>query len=81
MTERIVISQLEKVGQPGALFWQKSAVFLIAAPVFQVNGLMRNIKVAAKDQLTFAFAQLSAMQQKLVHEFQFDGQPFRAARA
>src|SRR5215813_9193988 len=47
--------------QPGALFWQKAAVLLVAAPIFQIDLLMRDVEVSAKYQFAFAFTQPPAM--------------------
>lgn len=41
----------EQIGHPLALFGEKTAVFLVAAPVFQVDGLVGDVQVAAKDVL------------------------------
>lgn len=45
----------QQARHPGALFGQKTRVFLVALPVFQVDGLVRNIDVTAQDELTLLF--------------------------
>src|SRR5690606_259691 len=41
---------------PGALFWQKTAVFQIAFPVLQVGFVVRNIPVTTNNELAASIA-------------------------
>ena len=42
---------MQQLCHPGAFFGQETAVFLVAAPVLQVNLLVRDVDVAAQDEL------------------------------
>ena len=42
------------VRHPCALLWQEAAVLLVAFPVFQVGLLMRNVHIAAHNELTLS---------------------------
>ena len=67
LTKSVVIACGQKRIEPRALFGQEAAVLLIAAPVFEINLLMGDVKVAAKHQFAFAFAQPLAMLQRADH--------------
>jgi YccS/YhfK family integral membrane protein len=41
----------QQLAHPGALLGQEAAVFLVATPVFQVDRLVRDVDVAAQDEL------------------------------
>ena len=46
---------VQQLGHPGALFGQKAAVLLVAAPVLQIDLLVRDIEVAAQNEFALAF--------------------------
>ena len=48
----------QHAGHPGALFGQKAAVFLVAFPVLQVDLLVRDVDVAAQDELALGLQAL-----------------------
>ena len=49
-----VFRGVQQLGHPGALFGQKAAVLLVAAPVLQVDFLVRDVEVAAQDEFALA---------------------------
>ena len=50
-----VFRGVQQLGHPGALFGQKAAVLLVAAPVLQIDLLVRDIEVAAQNEFALAF--------------------------
>src|SRR5207253_9873387 len=59
---------------------QESRILLIAAPVLEIDRLMRDVPVAAQDHFALRFAQLREMRQEDVEEAEFGGLSLRAAR-
>ena len=45
-----VFRGVQQLGHPGALFGGEAAVFLVAAPVLQIDLLVRDIEVAAQNE-------------------------------
>ena len=50
-----VFRGVQQLGHPGALFGGETAVFLVAAPVLQIDLLVRDIEVAAQNEFALAF--------------------------
>ena len=48
---------VEYLGQPFALFRQKTRILAVAAPVFEVDFLVCNVSVATQNKFTFIAAQ------------------------
>ena len=46
---------VQQLGHPGALFGGEATVFLVAAPVLQIDLLVRDIEVAAQNEFALAF--------------------------
>ena len=58
---------VQQLAHPGALFGQEARVLLVAAPVLQVDLLVRHVDVAAQDELALAL-ELRQMRIELVEE-------------
>src|SRR5204862_8224305 len=72
---------VEHACEPRALLGQESRVLLIAAPVAQVDGMMRDVPVAAQHDLAPAAHELRKMRQEGVEEAVFRRLPMLAARS
>ena len=46
---------MQQLCHPGAFFGQKTTVLLVAAPVFEVDLLVRNVDVATQDEVALGF--------------------------
>src|SRR6185503_16439270 len=72
---------VEYLRQPGALLGQESRVLPVRAPVLEVDLLVRDVPVAAQDELVAPFFQLFQMKQKALEEAELRRLAVRAGRA
>src|SRR5687768_9956714 len=72
---------VEDLRQPGTLFGQETRILLVGAPVFQVDFAVRDVPVAAQDDLVTAILQFLQMNQKGLEEAKFGGLSMRPGRA
>ena len=72
--------RIQQLGHPRALFGQKARVLLVAAPILQVNLLVRDVHVAAQDELPLLL-QLGQMREELGQEAEFGLLPVLSRRA
>ena len=71
---------VEQFAHPGALFGQEARVLLIAAPVLQINLLVRHVDVAAQDELALRL-ELRQMRIELVEKTELGLLAFFSGRA
>src|SRR5213593_2069923 len=69
---------VEDPRQPGPLLGQEAGVLLVAAPVLEIDRLMRDVPVAAENDLALLPAQLEQMRQELLKEAELRRLPMRA---
>src|SRR5438093_3793081 len=69
---------VEDPRQPGPLLGQEAGVLLVAAPVLEVNRLMRDVPVAAENDLALLPAQLQQMRQERFQKAELRRLPMRA---
>src|SRR5215470_3285767 len=67
--------------QPRAFLGQESRVLLVAAPILEVDRLVRDVPVAAEDDLASGFSQLLQVRQERSKEAEFGLLSRRRARA
>src|SRR6185503_18132325 len=72
---------VEYFRQPGALLGQEARVLLVRAPVLQVDFPVRDVPVAAQDQLMASLLQLFQMEEKALEEAELRRLAMRAGRA
>src|SRR6185295_672979 len=72
---------VEHLRQPGALLGQEARILLVGAPVLQVDFLVRDVPVAAQDELVASFLQLFQMQKKTPEEAELRRLAVRTGRA
>src|SRR5688572_4391459 len=72
---------VEHAREPGALLGQKARVLLVRAPVLEVDLLVRDIPVAAQDDLVAAIFQLVQMHEERLQETEFRRLAVRAGGA
>src|SRR4029450_1132951 len=71
---------VENPGQPCALLRQEAGILLVASPVLEVDRLMRDVPVAAQDDLALLPAELQQMRKKRLKKSEFGGLPVRTRR-
>src|SRR4030065_290439 len=69
---------LENLGEPGTLLRQEAGVFLVAAPVLEIDFLVRDVPVAAQDVLAPVTSQFLQYWQEMRHEAVLGFLPMRA---
>src|SRR5271156_244603 len=71
---------VEHARKPRPFFWQKTRVLLVAAPVLEVDRLMRDIPVTAKDDLALLPAELEQVRQEAFQKAKFGRLAMRSGR-
>src|SRR3954469_22298213 len=72
---------VEHVREPGALFRREAGVLPVGAPVGEVDLLVRDVPVAAQDDLGLAAAQALQVRREVLEKAQLRRLPVRAGRA
>src|SRR5215210_6878218 len=81
-TEHVDVAELvEHLGEPSALLRQEARVLLVGFPVPEVDLLVRDVPVAAQDELVPALLQLLQMDDELLEEAELRRLAVRAGRA
>ena len=62
---------IEYIGQPRPFFGQKTGIFLVALPVFQVDFLVGYIPVAANDEFAATVFQFFQVWLEFIQETEF----------
>src|SRR2546423_15342064 len=82
VAERLYEAKLiEHACRPRPFLGQKAGILLIAAPVFEIDGLVRNVPVATEDDFAARVAKTQQVWKKLGQKSEFGDLSFRRAGA
>ena len=72
---------VEHAGEPGPFLGQEAGVLLVGAPVREIDLAVRDVPVAADDDVAAALRELVQLRDDAFHEAELDREPLLGARA
>src|SRR3954465_1462385 len=72
---------VEDMGEPGALLWGEAGILLVRAPVGEIDLAVRDVPVAAQNDLLLAIAQQLQVLGKVLGEAKLGSLPGRPGRS